>query len=193
LNNSDIENSIDIVTSILKGCKDNTVEKSTNKLAKTINEASCPEQALVMWAEVGLYPESSAYAKLVEDIYPMVKETIGQALLSAEEDPSFYERQVQNVLEKEKEAEDIESDYENECVDAKKDDLPKPPKPFLPSVHRFFSRSAMTNLKSIVAHDIDDIFGSLYSEDDKALSRVKFAAEKLEKLMEARKASDALI
>ena len=193
MNNSNIENSIDIVVSILKGCNDNTVKKSTNKLAKAINEASCPEQALVMWAEVGLFPESNAYAKLVEDIYPMVKETISQALLSAEEDPSFYERQVQNVFEKEKEAEDIESDYEKDCDIAKEKSMPKPPKPVSPSVHRLFSRSALTNLKSIVAHDIDNIFGSLYSKEEKAESRVNKAAEKHAQLVQARKDCDALL
>ena len=193
MNNSNIENSIDIVVSILKGCKDNTIKKSTNKLAKAINEASCPEQALVMWAEVGLFPESNAYAKLVEDIYPMVKETIGQALLSAAEDPSIYERQAQVMLEKEKEAEDIERDYERDCAIAKERDIPKPPKPVSPSLHRLFKRSAMTNLKSIVAHDFDDIFGSLYSEEEKAESRVKKAAEKHAQLMQARKDCDALV
>ena len=193
MNNSNIENSIDIVVSILKGCNDNTIKKSTNKLAKAINEASCPEQALVMWAEVGLFPESNAYAKLVEDIYPMVKETIGQALLSAVEDPSIYERRAQVMLEKEKEAEDIERDYERDCAIAKEGDMPKPPKPVSPSLHRLFKRSAMTNLKSIVAHDFDDIFGSLYSEEEKAESRVKKAAEKHAQLMQARKDCDALL
>jgi len=149
LNYSNIENSIDIVVSILKGCNDNTVKKSTNKLAKAINEASCPEQALVMWAEVGLFPESNAYAKLVEDIYPMVKETISQALLGAD---AFWDGRHQSALEKKKmeEAGDI---------------------PVAPSFERFFLKTPEHHMGSIVAHGIDDVFGSLCSEEEKAKSR----------------------
>ena len=153
MNNSNIENSIDIVVSILKGCKDNTIKKSTNKLAKAINEASCPEQALVMWAQVGLFPESNAYAKLVEDIYPMVKETISQALLGAHKEPdAFYDARHQSALEKKKEEESAKS-------------------PVAPSFERFFLKTPEHHMGSIAAHGIDDIFGSLCSEEEKAKLR----------------------
>ena len=154
MNNSNIENSIDIVVSILKGCNDNTVKKSTNKLAKAINEASCPVQALVMWAEVGLFPESNAYAKLVEDIYPMVKETISQALLGAHKEPdAFWDVRHQSALEKKEEEENgIE-------------------KLVAPSFERFFLKTPERHMGSIVAHGIDDVFGSLCSEEEKAKLR----------------------
>ena len=137
----------------MKGCKDNTVKKSTNKLAKAINEASCPEQALVMWAEVGLFPESNAYAKLVEDIYPMVKGTISQALLGAHKEPdAFYDARHQSALEKKKEEESGNI-------------------PVAPSFERFFLKTPEHHMGSIVAHGIDDIFGTLCSEEEKAKLR----------------------
>lgn len=150
MNYSNIENSIDIVVSILKGCKDNTIKKSTNKLAKAINEASCPEQALVMWAEVGLFPESNAYAKLVEDIYPMVKETISQALLGAHKEPdTFWNVRHQSALEKKE---------EEKCGNT----------PVVPSFERFFLNPPEQHIGSIVAHGIGELFGSLCSEEKKA-------------------------
>ena len=213
MNYSDIESSIDIVVSILKGCKDNTVKKSTNKLAKAINEASCPEQALVMWAEVGLFPESNAYAKLVEDIYPMVKETISQALLGSHESITATEAAAAEaaeaalVAETEQEIAAAEAaiteasaaseavfwNVRHQSALEKKKQEESGNIPVAPSFERFFLKTPERHMGSIVAHGIGDIFGSLYSEDDKTLSRVKCAAEKLEKLMEARKASDALI
>ena len=152
MNNSNIENSIDIVVSILKGCNDNTVKKSTNKLAKAINEASCPEQALVMWAEVGLFPESNAYAELVEDIYPMVKETISQALLGAHKEPdTFWNVRHQSALEKKKKEES-----ENKPIASRL------------RFERFFLNPPEQHIGSIVAHGIGELFGSLCSEEKKA-------------------------
>lgn len=191
MNNSNIENSIDIVVSILKGCKDNTIKKSTNKLAKAINEASCPEQALVMWAQVGLFPESNAYAKLVEDIYPMVKETISQALLGSHESVTATEAATAEaaeaavVAETEQEiaaaeaaiteaaaaAEAVFWNVRHQSALEKKKEEESAKSPVAPSFERFFLKTPEHHMGSIAAHGIDDIFGSLCSEEEKAKLR----------------------